>query len=59
MDGVAQDGGEDVVLTHPVRAVRRPLNFIATLSHFVVFQTDNTSIALVNTLVMRRVPSVR
>lgn len=25
--GVAQDGGEDVVLTHPVRAVR-PLNFI-------------------------------
>ena len=59
MDGVAQNGGEDVVLTHPVRAVRRPLNLIVSLSHFVVFQADNISIALVSTSVMRRIPSVR
>lgn len=56
---VAQDRGEDVVLTHPVRAVRRPLNFIATLSHFVVFQADIIRTALVNTLVMIRVSIAR
>lgn len=33
--GVAQDRGEDVVLTHPVRAVR-PLNFMAALNRILL-----------------------
>ena len=54
---VAQDRGEDVVLTHPVRAVRRPLNFIVALSH--ISRQTLIRIAPVVTLVIVLVPSVR